>query len=406
MKWLLLAFKNVGRNRRRALITIVITAVGTAAILIGGGFALYTYQSLRESAARDTGHLVVAHHDYFDREEDTPLALGLSDYKALKQELERDDRVRVALPRLQFSGLLSNGDKSSVFIGTGVDARGEFQVKGPFLKILDGQVLAPPDGPDAPLEIMLGAQLAKQLGATPGTVLTLLSTTTQGSLNALDVKVRGIFSLGVPEIDKRAIYVTIETAQKLLLTERASELSIYLDRIDSTGPMRDQILAKHPDRAVRTWEDQAYYYVAVRALYNRIFGLLGAIMVVIVLFAVSNTMAMAVVERTREIGTLRALGTLPGQITRVFAMEGWIIGSAGALLGVLVAVGVAGLSLVAGLEMPPPPGRSVGYPLNINVDGPLYVVAVVTVVIASTIAAWLMSRQAVRKSIVEALTHV
>lgn len=406
MKWLLLAFKNVGRNRRRALITIVITAVGTAAILIGGGFALYTYQSLRESAARDTGHLVLAQRDYFDREEDTPLALGLPDYKALKQELERDDRVRVALPRLQFSGLLSNGDKSSVFIGTGVDARGEFQVKGPFLKILDGQVLAPPDGPDAPLEVMVGAQLAKQLNATPGTVLTLLSTTTQGSLNALDVTVRGIFSLGVPEIDKRAIYVTIETAQKLLLTDRASELSIYLDRIDSTGPMRDQILAKHPDRAVRTWEDQAYYYVAVRALYNRIFGLLGAIMVVIVLFAVSNTMAMAVVERTREIGTLRALGTLPAQITRVFAMEGWVIGSAGAMLGVLVAVGVAGLSLVAGLEMPPPPGRSVGYPLNINVDGSLYTVAVVTVVIASTIAAWLMSRQAVRKSIVEALTHV
>lgn len=406
MKWLLLAFKNVGRNRRRALITIVITAVGTAAILIGGGFALYTYQSLRESAARDTGHLVLAQRDYFDREEDTPLALGLPDYKALKQELERDDRVRVALPRLQFSGLLSNGDKSSVFIGTGVDARGEFQVKGPFLKILDGQVLAPPDGPDAPLEVMVGAQLAKQLNATPGTVLTLLSTTTQGSLNALDVTVRGIFSLGVPEIDKRAIYVTIETAQKLLLTDRASELSVYLDRIDSTGPMRDAILAKHPDRAIRTWEDQAYYYVAVRALYNRIFGLLGAIMVVIVLFAVSNTMAMAVVERTREIGTLRALGTLPAQITRVFAMEGWVIGSAGAMLGVLVAVGVAGLSLVAGLEMPPPPGRSVGYPLNINVDGYLYTIAVVTVVIASTVAAWLMSRQAVRKSIVEALTHV
>ena len=64
------------------------------------------------------------------------------------------------------------------------------------------------------------------------------------------------------------------------------------------------------------------------------------------------------------------------------------------------------LSLVAGLEMPPPPGRSVGYPLNINIDGTLYVVAIVTVVIASTIAAWLMSRQAVRKPIVEALTHV
>lgn len=406
MKWLLLAIKNVGRNRRRALITIVITAVGTAAILVGGGFALYTYESLRESAARDSGHLVVAHRDYFDREEDSPMALGLDGYAAMKTALERDDRVRAVLPRLHFSGLISNGDKSSVFIGTGVDARGEFHVKGPFLKMLAGDVLSSGEGGDGLPEVMLGGELAKQLKAAPGAVLTLLSTTTQGSLNALDVRVRGVFSLGVPEMDKRALYVALGTAQKLLLTDRASVLAVYLDRTDSTETMAAKVRADFPDRALRTWESEAYYYTAVRALYNRIFGLLGAIMVVIVLFAVSNTMAMAVVERTREIGTLRALGTLPGQIVRVFAMEGWVIGSAGAALGVLVALGVAGLSLVAGLEMPPPPGRSVGYPLNINVDGTLYGTVVVTVIAASAFAAWLMSRRASRKPIVEALSHV
>ncbi|MBL8533658.1 MAG: ABC transporter permease, partial [Betaproteobacteria bacterium] len=154
------------------------------------------------------------------------------------------------------------------------------------------------------------------------------------------------------------------------------------------------------------WEDQAYYYVAVRSLYNRIFGLLGAIMVVIVLFAVSNTMAMAVVERTREIGTLRALGTLPAQIVRVFALEGWVLGSAGALAGVLVALATAGFFAVAGFRMPPPPGRSDGYPLFINVDALLYVLAAVAVIGVSTVAAWLMSRKAARKPIVEALTHV
>ncbi|MBK8017667.1 MAG: ABC transporter permease [Betaproteobacteria bacterium] len=405
MKWLLFAFRNVGRNRRRALITVLITAVGTAAILIGGGFALYTYESLREAAARDSGHLILAHKEYFDREEDTPMSLGLDDFAAAKQALLQDDRVRAVLPRLHFSGLISNGDKSSVFIGTGVDAATEFHVKGPFMKMLGGEVLsASPTGPLP--EVMLGEALAKQLNAKPGSVLTLLSTTTEGSLNALDVTVRGVFSLGVPDIDKRAVYVALGTAQKLLVTDRASLLAIYLTRTEDTAAMRGEVSARYPSRALQTWEDQAYYYVAVRSLYNRIFGLLGAIMVVIVLFAVSNTMAMAVVERTREIGTLRALGTLPAQIVRVFALEGWVLGSAGALAGVLVALATAGFFAVAGFQMPPPPGRSDGYPLFINVDALLYVLAAVAVIGVSTVAAWLMSRKAARKPIVEALTHV
>jgi putative ABC transport system permease protein len=406
MKWLLLAIRNVGRNRRRALITVVITAVGTAAILVGGGFALYTYESLREAAARDSGHLILAHRDFFDREEDAPMALGLDDYAATKRALERDDRVRAVLPRVNFSGLITNGDRSSVFIGAGVDPRGEFQVKRPFLKVSEGDLLSQSPATGALPEVMLGTLLARQLQATPGTVLTLLSTTTQGSLNALDVSVRGVFSLGVPEIDKRAVYVSMATAQSLLQTERASLLAVYLDRTDNTQAMRRVVQAAHPDRALHTWEDEAFYYVAVRGLYNRIFGLLGAIMVVIVLFAVSNTMAMAVVERTREIGTLRALGTLPSQIVRIFTMEGWVIGMAGASAGVLCALGIAGIFLAADLQMPPPPGRSNGYPLVIEVDPALYGITVIAVIAASAAAAWIVSRKAARKPIVEALTHV
>jgi len=406
MKWLVLAVKNLGRNRRRALITLLITAVGTAAILVGGGFALYTYQSLREQAARDSGHLILAHKKYFDEEEDAPMSLGLSDYAAIKAKLERDDRVRTALPRLNFTGLISNGDKSTVFIGAGIDARGEFQTKGPFLKMLAGDVLVPGGPEGTALEVMLGGELAKQLKAKPGSVLTLLSTTTEGSLNALDVTVRGIFSLGVPEFDKRAIYVDVVTAQKLLVTDKVSQVAVYLDATESTDAAAASVRQAFPDLAMQTWRDQAFYYEAVRNLYNRIFGLMGGIMVVIVLFAVSNTMAMSVVERTREIGTLRALGTLPRQIVQVFTLEGAFIGAAGAAIGVVIGLGTALGLAVAGLQMPPPPGQSVGYPLSINVETELYVAGVITVIVASTVAAWLMSRKASRRPIVEALTHV
>jgi putative ABC transport system permease protein len=334
MKWLWFAVKNVRRNRRRSAVTVLIAAVGTASLLVGGGFVEYVYALLRRIAATDSGHVVLAHRDFFEKDEELPMLHGLDDAPAAKARLEGDPRVRAALPRLQFSGLLSNGDRSAVFLGTGVDAGGEFGVRGSFLwKVMGGSTLsARPRQEDLP-EIMVGKDLARQLRAAPGSVLTLLATTTEGSLNAQDVRVKGIYTVGVPDLDRRAVLVHLETAQRLLLTDRVSTVSVYLKQIEDTDAMLATMARLFPDRALQTWRDQAFYYRAVRALYNRIFGMLGAIIVVLVLFAVSNTLGMAVVERTREIGTFRALGAFPGQITRNFVLEGLVVGVAGAAVG-------------------------------------------------------------------------
>ena len=242
--------------------------------------------------------------------------------------------------------------------------------------------------------------------AHPGTGLTLLSTTTAGSLNAVDVKVRGVVTVGVAEIDKRLVYVTLPTAQHLLLTDKVSTLSVYLHDTEQTDAMLHVMAAMFPDHAIQTWRDQAVFYDAVRNLYNRIFGILGLVIVVMVLFAVSNTLGMSVVERTREIGTLRALGTLPSQIVGVFALEGLVLGVAGAIGGMVVAASISVFFLIADIQMPPPPGRSVGYPLHVNFSAALYLATFLSIMSISMLAAWLISRKAATKPIVEALGHV
>jgi putative ABC transport system permease protein len=407
MRWLWFAVKNVRRNRRRSAITILIAAVGTASLLVGGGFVEYIYALLRRIAATDSGHVVLAHRAFFDEDEELPMQHGLDDAQAAKARLEADPRVRAALPRLQFSGLLSNGDRSAVFLGTGVDAGGEFDVRGSFLwKVTAGSTLSTGPRQDELPEIMVGKDLARQLRAAPGSVLTLLATTTEGSLNAQDVRVRGIYTLGVPDLDRRAVLVHLATAQRLLLTDRVSTVSVYLRRIEDTDAMQSAMARLFPGRALQTWRDQAFYYRAVRALYNRIFGMLGAIIVVLVLFAVSNTLGMAVVERTREIGTLRALGAVPAQITRNFVLEGLVVGVAGAAAGTLVAALISVAFDEAGVLMPPPPGYSVGYPLLIERSLPIYLSGTLSIAAAAAIAAWAVSRKAAARSIVEALAHV
>lgn len=405
-KWLSLAWRNALRNRRRSMVTLAIAATGTAAALLGGGFALYTYESLAQVSARDTGHLVLAAPGQFDGTDAMPLEHGLAGREALTRELmARPDVVRV-LPRLQFSGLVSNGDKSEIFVGSGIDASQEFLVKGPFMKIEQGELLDGAATKGAP-GIVLGKGLARALNAQPGASLTLLSTTTAGSLNAVDVVVTGIVSSGIADIDKRLALVDLPTAQGLLASDKVSYLSVYLDELASSDSVAQALRTRHAGKLeVRTWLDQAIFYQSVRDLYNRIFGFLGVIVLVIVLFAISNTLSMAVLERTREIGTLRAMGTTPGEVTRLFTLEGLVLGAGGATLGMLLAGFIAFMLLILCVQMPPPPGRTDGYPLVVTVSPAMYATAALAVALLSALASLLVSRKAAGQPVVEALAHV
>jgi len=190
------------------------------------------------------------------------------------------------------------------------------------------------------------------------------------------------------------------------VTARVSSLGVFLSDMDATDGARSRIAAALPQLAVQTWLEQAVFYRSVKELYNRIFGALGLVIGVIVVFVVTNAMAMAIIERTREIGTLRALGTLPGQLTRSLALEGLVLGGAGALLGALIALAVSLALIVLPVEMPPPPGRSNGYPLQIVMDPGLYAATLVAMVALSMLASAWVARRTVTKPVVDALAHV
>jgi len=156
---------------------------------------------------------------------------------------------------------------------------------------------------------------------------------------------------------------------------------------------------------VQNWQDQAFFYKSVRELYDRIFGALGLIIFLIVVFVVTNAMAMAIIERTREIGTLRALGTLPGQLLRSLALEGMVLGGGGALLGAVMALGVSVLLYLFPVQMPPPPGRSDGYPLSIAIDPTVYAATLLAMLLLVMLASALVARKTVHKPVVDALAH-
>lgn len=402
LSWLKFAFYNTLRNRRRSAITVVIAALGTAAILLAGGFAYSTYEGLAQISARSTGHLTIGKPQHFTSDQDVPLQYGLENATALQGKLLADPAVRYVLPRIEYSGLISNGDKSTIMMAVGIDPDAEFSVKGPTLTLKEGELL---QTESAEAEIVLGDALARSLKAKPGSSLTLMASTTDGALNAVDVTVKGLVSTGVPELDKRLVYSNIKTAQKLLNTQRISSLGVFLNSMDATLPAQARLAKVFPELTVQNWLEQAFFYKSVRDLYNRIFGALGTIISVIVVFVVANAMAMAIIERTREIGTLRAMGTLPGQLIRSFSFEGMILGGTGAITGALLAIAIAVLLMIFPVQMPPPPGRSSGYPLLITIDAAMYAITVITMIALSMLSSAFIARKTLHQPIVDALAH-
>jgi len=398
---------NLWRHRRRTLFTGMVCSAAMTAVLLGAGFALFTYQSLAEKAARDLGHLTLSHPEYFLDNEDVPLQHGIQRDPALEKRLLARDDVKAVLPRLQFSGLVSNGEKSTIFLGSGVDGS-EFQLKGPFLQIKAGDVLPPAylSKANDSIPLLIGEGLAAILKAKVGSELSLMSATSTGALNALDVVVVGIFSTGVPDLDKRQLYLPISAGQQLLQSDKISELNIYLLHDEQQDELAATLQTELTPTKVTPWQDRAFVFKAVRDLYNRIFGTLGILMLLLVLFAVGHGISQVVTERTREIGTMAALGERRSRIVGNFVLEALLLGAFSAVVATLSTLLCCELLRQFKVMMPPPPGSSQGYPLMISFSAELTLYAALVLMVVCMLFALKASLSAARKPLVEALGFV
>jgi putative ABC transport system permease protein len=117
-------------------------------------------------------------------------------------------------------------------------------------------------------------------------------------------------------------------------------------------------------------------------------------------------MTMAVTERTREIGTMRALGTRPSGILRMFLAEGVVIGVVGCLAGAALALAIRAALNASGIVVPPPPGATHGMPINVRFYPLAYAAGLLAMVATMAVASYLPARRASRITIVDALTHV
>jgi putative ABC transport system permease protein len=403
-----LALRNLIRNRRRSVLTGGVVMVGFTAFALAGGFMTQSLEGLREGTIRNgVGHLQFADARAFQPGADATLEHGLADARDIERILGSDPDVLEVLSRIDFVGLVTSGSRTVPFLGTGIDPAPEARSMDLSKTLASGSWLAD----RGQRGVVVGTGLATALTVGAGDIVTLLATTTDGTLNAVDASVVGVADIPIKELDDRFLAAPLGLAEDLLMaSDRVSRFVVVLREGAEERPALRRLLgscrAQGFDVEGKTWEELALFYRQVRLLYVGIFGFMGIVLVAVVLLATMNTMLMAATERTREIGTLRALGTRPLAIRRMFVAEGAILAVVACIAGVIVSLVVRAVLNRSGIMLPPPPGATHGMPLHVNVYGVAYAAGGLTMVLTMMLAAYVPARRASKMPIVEALAHV
>lgn len=408
MFFLKVGWRNILRHRRRSAVTVLSVMSGVIAVVLFGGFVQANYEGLRESVIRSQyGHLQIYAQGYLEGHRKEPAAhrLGPGEADAVERILADSPGFLVASRRLEFTGLLGNDRLSEAVVVRGVEPDSEALINSA-LTLIDGYDL----DPSRPQGVLLGEGLAAALDASVGQRMTLLATTESGVMNAVDVQVEGVFRSFASEYDARAMMMVLSQAQLLLGTDAVDKVVLLIEDTAALPALVPELDARFAAAGLavehRSWWQLASFYQKVVDLYDSFFLFIVIVIALVVLLGITNTMMVAVMERTSEIGTLRAMGTRRTGIVRQFMVEGLLLALLSSLAG--VAVGAALAEGITALEimMAPPPGSSRGYPLRIALVPGAWLAAVIGVMAIAALATAFPATGAARKPIVDALRHV
>jgi len=466
MLTLIIALRNIYRNSRRSLTTLSTIALGAAAVTLFGAFITYIEYGVETGAVQETGHLQVFRKGYFDFGSAAPAAWGMNNYQAIltliRQDPEMKSLTAVVTPVQSLNGIVGNAENntSKTFFGTGfvpserdrmklwdeygtgsqglqnsglsdsdlsggISGIGLVRILGFCAQMKLNDCPAAPtvtdSGKDAtpPPSVNLAELSGRDRDANSVTqsvapTVDLLAATADGAPNVVGLQIRGVELQPAKELDDNYVGMNLGLAQNLIYgrgERKATGIIVQLKRTEDLQRARarlSHLFKEHGlDLEMRDFTQLNPQYTQIVNLFGTLFSFVSLLIVIVVVFTVSNAMSMSVVERTGEIGTMRAMGVLRRGIRRQFLVEGSLIGLLGATSGVALAY-IAAYCVNHSLLTWTPPGRGAPVPLILYMSGAygLIVITWTGLLVISSLASMLPANRAGRMTVVDALRHV
>ncbi len=326
-----LAYRNVGRNKTRSLLSALAVGIGMALLLLMASVLEGEMKGVLQNTIRlQSGHLQIRPLSY----EEAKISLKWEDLienpDQVAAQVKTLPQVTVATPRLVASSILTVRDESKGVQILGIDP--ESAANQPFREgMLSGEFIKAEDREG----ILVGNILADKLGLKVNDKVNLLVTTSNGDVNEQLFTIRGIFTTRTPGYDESTIFMPLAKAQAITATENhASTIFVTLQDLNQADAVAQALQGNN--YKILTWREQNAFITQFEDYANAFFIVLYLIVLGITATVVTNTLVMAVFERTREIGILSAIGMKGRDIMAQFLAEAALLATGGVIGGLII----------------------------------------------------------------------
>lgn len=334
MQILKMAFRDLGRNRRRSFFS---------ALAVGGGLALLILMAsviegemggaLENTIRLQSGHIQIRAATYDENKSSLKWEDLVANPDEIAAKIAAFEQVEAATPRLYASGFLSSGTQSAGAKITGIDPLSS--ANDPYREgIISGEYLSPDDRDS----VLIGRPMAEKLNLEVGDPVGLSINTADGNVQEQTFTVKGIYTTNTYGFDNSTVFLPLSKAQAMTLTENhASTIFVLLEDTEMTDIVAPA-LSVSSDLEIKTWRDLNVLFVEWETMAQSYIGFLYLIILAISVSVIINTLIMSVYERTREIGVLSAIGMRGGRILMLFLAESSLLAVGGVLMGLVIGV--------------------------------------------------------------------
>jgi putative ABC transport system permease protein len=326
-----LAFRNLGRNKSRSLLSALAVSIGMALLLLMVSVLEGEMTGALQNTIRlQSGHLQIRPASYEENKISLKWEDLIADPEQLVGKIKSVPQVTVATPRLNASGILTVSDESKGVQILGIEP--DSAANQPFRDgMLAGEFIKADDREG----ILIGNTLADKLNLKVNDKVNLLVTTSNGDVNEQLFTVRGIFTTRTPGYDESTVFMPLAKAQAITATENhASTIFVLLQNSDQADAVAKALQSSN--YKILTWRDQNQFVVQFEDFANAFFIIIYLIVLGITATVVTNTLVMAVFERTREIGILSAIGMKGSGIMAQFLAEAALLATGGVIGGLII----------------------------------------------------------------------
>jgi ABC-type lipoprotein release transport system permease subunit len=344
--YLRLAWRNIWRHKRRTIIIVLAMSLTLGLMMWYDGLMNGFTDAIYGNAVKVLGGNVQVHAEGYRAEANSNPLFPLADPQAVVKAAESNPLTLAATQRIHTGGLVTSREGAFSVGITGVEPEKEIKVNIIGQNVKEGRNLTSDDLDN----VLIGKGLADAMDVKVGDRITMVGSSQHEQMRQRTMTVVGIFDLGLPDIEKQTVYISLGEAQDLYDVTGSTEVAIFLEKLGQESNLIDSMKPNLPGYEIESFEAN---YPDLASAINGKNGVMDVFSVIIIAIAgvgILNLLLMAVYERTREIGVLGAMGLKPRQISLLFVLEGIMIGLVGVTAGILLGLAINGYLMKVGLD--------------------------------------------------------